>query len=149
MLLVVIAGCGEANRCGPSSGTVERVIDGDTIELSSGERVRYLLIDTPENTTEVECFGPEATAYNAELALGREVELAYGDECEDRYGRLLAYVSLGDREINTLLVERGYACVLYIPPNGSDRAAEFAALEDGAQAANRGLWAACEDIPCN
>jgi micrococcal nuclease len=149
VVLVVLAGCGGSDRCGPSSGTVARVIDGDTIELASGERVRYLLVDTPESTTEVECFGPEAKAYNIELVLGREVELAYDAECEDRYGRLLAYVSLGEREINALLVERGYGCVLYIPPSGGDRAAEFAALEDLAQAAGRGLWGACEDNPCN
>jgi len=49
----------------------------------------------------------------------------------------------------TLLVERGYACVLHIPPDGDDRAAEFTALEAAARAAHRGLWGACDPIPCN
>jgi micrococcal nuclease len=150
VLLLLVVGCGgESGRCGPSSGTVARVIDGDTIELATGERVRYLLIDTPESTTEVECFGPEAKTFNAELVEGKDVELAYDVECEDTYGRLLAYVTVGDREVNTLLLERGYACELYIPPNGADRAAEFHDVEAAARAAGRGLWAACEDIPCD
>jgi hypothetical protein len=39
--------------------------------------------------------------------------------------------------------------VLHIPPNGADRLAEFSDLEDLARALGRGLWSACEDIPCN
>jgi micrococcal nuclease len=134
---------------GSTSAVVARVIDGDTIDLESGERVRYLMIDTPESTTEVECFGEAAAAFNRELVEGKQVTLSYGDEREDRFGRTLAFVSLGDREINTLLVERGFACVLYIPPNGMDRAQEFGDLEARARADGRGLWGECEDIPCN
>ncbi len=151
-LVAIAIGCEDGatgSRCGPTTGRVARVIDGDTIELESGERVRYLMVDTPESTTTHECFGEEAKAYNAELVEDRDVALVYDEECEDRYDRLLAYVSVGDREVNALLVERGYACELYIPPNGRDRAQEFADLQATARAEQRGLWAACEDIPCN
>jgi micrococcal nuclease len=136
-------------RCGPSGGRVERVVDGDTIALESGERIRYLLVDTPENTTEVECFGPEATRFNADLVEGADVDLAYDEECEDDYGRLLAYVTVQDREVNSLLVERGFGCALFIPPNGADRREEFESLEAQARAAGRGLWGTCPENPCN
>jgi micrococcal nuclease len=139
-------GCGA--KCGPQSGVVAEVIDGDTIELDSGERIRYLLVDTPEISGDVECFGPEARDFNIDLVLGKKVDLYYDLECEDRYGRLLAYVRVDGREVNSLLVERGYACVLYIPPSGEDRVEEFEALQDSAEAANRGMWGVCEGDPC-
>jgi micrococcal nuclease len=79
---------------------------------------------------------------------GRRVQLAYDVECEDRYGRLLAYVTVDGREVNTLLVERGFACVLHIPPNGNDRADEFQALQSAARSVGRGLWGYCSERPC-
>ncbi len=82
------------------------------------------------------------------MVLGKEVKLAYDVECEDRYGRLLAYVSVAGRELNTLIIERGYGCVLYIPPSGEDREEEFLGLEAIAEAEGRGVWGACEDVPC-
>lgn len=62
---------------------------------------------------------------------------------------MLAYVSVGDREINALMVERGYACVLQIPPNGADRADEFDDLEYAAKNGMAGLWGACEEVTCD
>lgn len=153
---VVVVGvgssCAPSERCGPSHGIVARVIDGDTIELDSGERIRYLLVDTPETTGgKNECFGANAVQFNTDLVLGKEVELAYDTECTDRFGRLLAYVTVGGQEVNTLIVERGYGCVLHISPDGDDRAAEFEALEAAARAADRGLWGNCEpeEILCD
>lgn len=148
LVAALLASCQEGDRCGPSSATVVRVIDGDTVELDSGERVRYLLIDSPESTSEIECFGEEATELNRELVEGKVVQLRYESECRDRFERLLAFVSVGDREINTLLVERGYACTLFIPPNGLDRKEEFEDLELRARAQDRGLWGSCENKPC-
>lgn len=138
-----------AGRCGPPSGVVDQVIDGDTIRLESGQRIRYLLVDTPENTSEVECYGPEATQFNTDLVGGAEVELVYDEECTDNFDRTLAYVSVQEREVNSLLVERGFGCALYIPPNGADRREEFEGLQAQARAENRGLWAACPENPCN
>jgi len=148
-LALSAAACsGSGSECGPTSGTVSRVIDGDTIELESGETIRYLMVDTPENTSSVECYGPEATTFNAELVEGKAVELEYDEECTDRYDRLLAWVSVEGREVNSLLVERGFGCVLFIPPNGADREDEFDALEETARAESRGLWGACPENPC-
>ncbi len=142
--------CDGPERCGPAVATVARVIDGDTVELTTGERVRYLMIDTPETTGgKNDCYGAEAAAFNRQAVEGREIELVYDEVCEDRYGRLLAYVSVEGREINALMVERGYACVLRIPPNGATRADEFDDLEHAAQLTMAGLWGACEEISCD
>ena len=128
---------------------VARVIDGDTIEVRIGlrrEEVRYIGVDTPETVkpgTPVQCFGPEASGFNHRQLEGRRVRLVLGAERRDVYGRLLAYVYLGDRFVNALLVRRGYATTLTIPPN--DRYADlFDRLQRRAGAAGRGLWSACD-----
>jgi micrococcal nuclease len=152
LLGAVTASCdGGGSACGPTSGTVARVVDGDTIELASGERVRYLLVDTPESTGgATDCFGAEAALFNTELTLGKMVTLRYDEAaCTDRFDRLLAYVSVDGREVNTLLVERGYGCVLYVPPAGEDRRDEFDGIEAAARAASRGVWGACEEVTCD
>ena len=155
-LVVALAGAGAcasddgpASACGPSTALVTNVVDGDTIDLDTGDRVRYLLVDTPESVNgATDCFGQDAKTFNHDLVLGQTVSLRYDEECTDRFGRLLAYVSVGDREVNTLLVERGYACVLYIPPNGTDRRSEFETLEAQAKAAMRGMWGQCPVVTC-
>lgn len=124
------------------------MIDGDTIELSSGERVRYLLVDTPESTSQKECWGPEAAADNRALVAGREVELEYDVECRDRYDRLLAHVWVDDVLVGERLLALGDACVLWIPPNGADRVERFRSLEARAQREGRGLFGACVPPPC-
>ena len=156
LLLVACEGSGdgegsaEGSSCGPSTAVVKRVIDGDTVELEDGSRVRYLMIDTPESTNgKDDCFGTEATDLNRMLVEGKEVTLHYDVECTDIYDRLLAYIEVNGREINSLMVERGAACVLHIPPNGEDRVDEFEALEAEAREALVGLWGACEDVTCD
>jgi micrococcal nuclease len=142
-------GCAPAASCGPERARVERVIDGDTVEISGGERVRYLLIDTPETTSgKQECFGADALEFNRSLVEGRIVELAYASRCRDRFGRLLAYVTVGGLDVNARLVADGYACVLHVPPDGDDRVAEFSTLEGQARLNEAGLWGACPAKPC-
>ena len=146
---VLLAGALAA--CGGDDGvnaTVARVIDGDTVELTDGTRIRYLMVDTPESTTTTECYGENAKKFNHDLVEGKAVVLRYDVEREDRYGRTLAYVTVDGIEVNTLLVQRGFGCVLHIPPDGDDRIDEFKALEDEARAANAGLWGACTPRPC-
>lgn len=144
------AGCGTepGSDCGPSSGEVARVIDGDTIELTTGEKIRYLMVDTPESTTDTECYGQQAKDFNLSLVNGQTVELRYDVQCTDRYDRLLAYVFIEGTEVNRLMVERGYACVLHISPNGDDVASEYEALESAAKSAGKGLWGFCSSSPC-
>jgi endonuclease YncB( thermonuclease family) len=68
---------------------VSEVIDGDTIRLNDGRRVRYIGLDAPE---EGKCFAEEATAINRDLVLGKEISLEMDVNEMDRFGRYLAYV---------------------------------------------------------
>jgi micrococcal nuclease len=146
---VACSGAG-GSPCGPTEAVVARVIDGDTVELETGENVRYLMIDTPESTNgATDCYGAEAKQLNEQLVAGKRVTLAYDVECEDRFGRLLAFVSVAGREVNTILVERGYACVLIIPPNGADREEEFLTLEAIAEMQGAGMWGVCSVVTCD
>lgn len=145
--LALLAACGGGSPCGDSEGKVTRVIDGDTIELESGVKIRYLLVDTPEVSGTPDCFGDNAKTFNSDLVLGKTVSISYDEVCTDNFGRTLAYVTVDGQEVNTLLVQRGYACVLYIPPNGASRVDEFNALELDAKNAKRGLWSACNPLP--
>lgn len=157
LLAVAATGCGPAQpECGPATAVVARVVDGDTIELESGERIRYLLVNTPEITNgHDECFGQEGAQFNKDLVEGKQVSLAYDPaSCTGKYGRTLAYVSVQGREVNRMLVERGYACVLYLSgPDGADgagadRLVEFEDYQKLARAQNRGIWGACDPVPC-
>jgi len=154
LALTLALACGDTSpeeaRCGPSSATVQQVIDGDTIVLASGEKVRYLLVDAPEITSgKNDCYGQEAYEYNRDLVLGQEIALTYEEQCTDKYGRLLAYVEAPDGELNTLMIDRGFACYLYIPPDGEARAPEFESLELGARQGRRGMWGACPTVTCD
>jgi micrococcal nuclease len=149
--LGAVTACGAPGAaCGPSEATVERVIDGDTIVLPGGVTIRYLLVNAPETTNgHADCYGANASQFNTDLVLGKTVQLTYDLGCQDRFGRTLAYVTVDGQDVNRLLIERGYACVLHIPPDGDARADELTALEAAAKAARRGLWGACDPIPCN
>jgi micrococcal nuclease len=121
---------------------VVRVIDGDTIELEGGERVRLLSIDTPETVkpnTPIQCFGKESSNHARELLEGKEVTLVRDIEDRDKYGRLLRYVYLGNLFVNEALVKDGYARVYTYPPNVT-HAKEFVAAERIARSEKRGLW---------
>ncbi len=90
----------------------------------------------------MQCFGPRASHFTKRLLTGQRVRLVFGEERRDVYGRLLAYVFLGGRFFNPILVRRGLARSLTIPPN--DRfAPRFRRLELAAARAGRGLWGAC------
>jgi len=121
--------------------TVTRVTDGDTINLAELGRVRLIGIDTPEVYFGVECYGREASDFvKGLLPAGRRVYYEVGPEERDRFGRALAYVWLGDgRFLNRLLVARGFAQPLTIPPN-VDFAELFVRASRRARRAGRGLW---------
>jgi micrococcal nuclease len=124
--------------------TVTRNTDGDTLWLSHIGKTRLIGIDTPEVYGEQECFGRQASAFTERvLPPGTHVRYRLGVDPQDRYGRTLAYIYLSDgRMFNELLVERGYATPLTIPPN-VDYADRFLKAARRAREANRGLWKAC------
>jgi endonuclease YncB( thermonuclease family) len=120
------------------------VTDGDTIHLGELGSVRLIGIDTPEVYGVVECFGRQASDFAKRLLpLGTRVRYQIGVEERDRYGRLLAYVWLPDgRMVNRVMVERGYAQPLTIPPN-VEFADVFRTAARAARRAGLGLWHAC------
>jgi micrococcal nuclease len=151
--LLLVAGCRSSSprsTGAPGAAVVERIVDGDTIDVDIGgrqERVRLIGIDTPETKDEdapVECYGPEATALTSLLVPpGTAVRLERDAEPRDDYGRLLAYVHRTDGLfVNLELARQGAATVLSIRPNTA-YAGLIAAAVDEARRARRGLWGAC------
>jgi micrococcal nuclease len=126
-----------------TSARVTKHTDGDTLWLSGIGKVRLIGVDTPEVYGGVECYGREASAFVERiLPLGSEVSYRLGVDERDRYGRALAYVWLLDgRFLNRLLVARGYAQPLTVPPN-VEYEDLFVKVARHAREAGRGLWSA-------
>jgi micrococcal nuclease len=99
---------------------VTRVIDGDTIEvLMNGkiEDIRMLLLDTPETkhpSKPVEPFGPEASKFAKETLEGKTVGIEVGLEERDNYGRVLAYVWIGSKTYQEMVLEKGLGVTAYL-----------------------------------
>lgn len=154
----LVSDCGDGG--GPPEGAEEEgpdevaavvtdVVDGDTIEVvlpdGAEEDVRYIGVDTPESVKPgepVECGALQASHANERLVAGRRVRLRFDAERRDKYGRLLAYVYVGDLFVNAELVRRGLARTLTIEPNDSF-ALSLRRLESAAGRAGRGLWGKC------
>lgn len=137
-----------------SSAKVVRVIDGDTIEIEGGQKIRYIGIDTPElhhPSKKVQCFAKEAYEENKNLVEGRIITLEKDVSDTDRYGRLLRYVYLppdvGETThsgllVNDYLVRRGFAVIATFPPDVA-RQDEFVRAQHEARENQRGLWSFC------
>ncbi|MDQ5981789.1 MAG: micrococcal nuclease [Patescibacteria group bacterium] len=121
---------------------VIRVIDGDTIEIEGGQKIRYIGIDTSEITTPIECYGIEASNRNKELVDGKFVKLLKDVSETDRYGRLLRYVYIDDTFVNELLVREGFANASSYPPDIKYQE-QLTEAEKTARANNLGLWGKC------
>jgi len=122
---------------------VERAVDGDTLLLTNGARVRLQGIDTPETKhprKPPEPFGHEAAAYTARLVDGREVRLRFGTHRLDRYRRWLAYVYVDDVFLNERLVRLGLARACPQYPYRADMKRRFLAAERQARQDRRGIW---------
>ena len=127
---------------------VQRVIDGDTIVLESGERVRFIGVNTPEAN---EPFGSEATEFTRNALEGKTIWLQQDTTNRDRYDRLLRYIwlevprqSTNEKEIrqlmfNAILVSKGYAQPATYPPNTS-HSELFQELGREARIQHLGLW---------
>ena len=129
-----------------STAHVERVIDGDTIQVRvDGTRytVRLIGVDTPETkhpTKPVQYFGQEASAFTKAALEGKTVMLQKdrtGDTI-DRYGRWLRYVLLDGDNFNARLIRDGYAHAYRRFP--FSKRAEFIQLEEKARRQGIGLW---------
>ncbi len=127
--------------------TVREVLDGDTIVLDDGRKVRYLGVNAPEHG---QPYAHEATNFNRRLVRGLVVHLEFDQIQEDRYHRLLAYVytrrcemrGAGCEEqtmVNEQLLAEGWAHIFSIPPN-TRYAEQFLQVQEKAKAAKKGLW---------
>jgi endonuclease YncB( thermonuclease family) len=128
----------------PPKPRVARVIDGDTLELDDGSRVRLVQIDAPES--DGECYGRKAgTVLRKLLPVGTAVRLQRDRRLDnrDRYERLLRYVFKGRQNVNLLLVQRGAASVWYYQGDRGRYADELLRAAESAQANERGAWGAC------
>ena len=139
-----------------SAYVVSRVVDGDTIKLTSVERVRLIGVDTPEvhesdklvrdarrigkDGDVVKRLGEKSSQFTRKMVDNKKVILKFDIKKTDRYGRLLAYVYLEDGTfINAEIIRQGYGQVMTIPPNVkySDL---FLNLERQARQNKKGLW---------
>lgn len=124
---------------------VARVVDGDTLLLSSGVRVRLQGIDTPESVRPdhpVEPWAAEAHEFTREFvsAAGGTVRLSFGAERLDRYGRSLAFVWHKDRLLNDELVRAGLARARLDYRYSGTMKRRLANAEQEARSASRGIW---------
>jgi endonuclease YncB( thermonuclease family) len=151
--VLLLAGCGQ----GPETpltqvdrGVVADVVDGDTLRLRDGRRIRLVQIDAPEERTD--CYGRAATRALAALTPpGATIALRSDPALDDADsgGRLLRYVQAGDVNVNLRLVEDG-AAAPYFFRNARGRYADT--LLDAARGARRtrlGLWGACPGAELN
>lgn len=115
---------------------VKRVIDGDTVEIDTGERVRLLGIDTPERG---QVYYSEAKTRLKKLVENRFVALESDQTNKDKYGRLLRYIFLDSRLVNQILLEEGYAHILIIEPD-EKYADLLLESEKKARESGLGLW---------
>jgi len=132
--------------------TVSRVVDGDTIELSNREMVRYIGIDTPEIREKKNSewvynprpYAEEAKAFNQKLVEGKPVRLEFDVQKMDKYKRLLAYVYVGEEMANIEMVREGLAMIYTYPPNVK-YSQRFLDAQKEARDSKKGLWVDLEE----
>lgn len=123
-----------------TTARVTDVIDGDTLDLDDGQRVRLIGVNTPERD---QPYYEEAREFLEGRVEGKQVEIEYDVERTDQYDRTLAYLWLGDILINQEILTQGYANSLILPPNQRYEAF-FLLAEQNAQDAGIGLWRPAE-----
>jgi endonuclease YncB( thermonuclease family) len=131
---------------------VDRVVDGDTLRMESGARVRLQGVDTPETVREdypVEAWGPEASQFTKDFVrqAGGRVKLTFGNERLDNYGRYLAFVWDGDRLLNEELVRAGLAKARLGGLFSSAFKRRLRLAQEEAQRAKRGIWSNATPAP--
>ncbi len=123
---------------------VSRIHDGDTLTLSTGERVRFLQIDTPE-ISPAECYGTEAHQALVRM-IGKSTVTLESDsvsEDKDQFGRSLRYVKVGKLNINLKLVEIGAATPYFYQGEKGKYSAQLYKSAQNAKAKKLGLWKMC------
>ncbi|HST16610.1 MAG TPA: thermonuclease family protein [Gaiellaceae bacterium] len=146
--LLALVGAAGASPTGRAVYRIDHVVDGDTVDLRNGAKIRLVQIDTPEVYFSAECYGRQASAITKRLLPPGTAVFLSAEPATDRvdeYGRLLRYVIRArDRlNVNVYLVRVGAAAPYFY----DGRRGRFAGLLDRlarrARARHLGLWAAC------
>ena len=123
---------------------VERVVDGDTLVIRGGERIRLIGVDTPETKhpdKRAQPFGQEAFEFTRRMAEGKQVQIRFDPgESKDRYGRTLAYVYVDGELLNERLIREGLGRAILNYPFSADMKMVFRNAESAARSARRGVW---------
>jgi micrococcal nuclease len=124
---------------------VQRVVDGDTLLLTSGARVRLQGINAPESVKDdsrVEVWGPEASQFSKDFIehANHRVRLTFSLERKDRYDRFLAFVWDDDLMLNEELVRNGLAQARLDYRYSGTMKQRLAKAQDEARRAGRGIW---------
>jgi len=145
--VLITAGCStNSTSADDTNAKVVKVVDGDTLDVEFNgktERIRLLLVDTPETvhpSKPVEPFGPEASKFAKETLSNQRVKLEFDVSERDKYGRLLAYVWIDGKMFNELLLEKGLARVAYVYPPNVKYVDPFRAIQSKAQKEELGIW---------
>ena len=144
----------EAGSTATRALRIQRVVDGDTVALTTGARVRLVQIDTPEVYFQPECYGHQASAAaKALLRPGTAVRLLAEPATDrvDQYGRLLRYVirARDGLDVNIRLVAVGAAAPYFYAHRRGRYAARLELLARRARARKLGLWGRCPGTPYN
>lgn len=127
----------------PGLFVVQRAVDGDTLLLEDGRRVRLIGVDTPETKhpeLPVQPFGPEAAAFTSKMVGGKAVLLEFDKERRDRHGRILAYVYADDLFLNEELIRRGLGRAITRFPYSAAMKRRFRIAEQQARESGLGIW---------
>lgn len=127
---------------------VTAVIDGDTIRLADGTRVRYIGIDAPEKEG---CYAQEAKQVNQKLVIGKKVRIETDLNEMDRFGRTLAYVYLEKTNkekvfVNEYLLSQG-AGEFFLDTVNQRYEFLLVTAAEKAHSQNKGLWSVCAPDP--
>jgi micrococcal nuclease len=147
LLALVACAASAGEEGGPAeqrAAVVERIVDGDTLVVRGGARVRLVQIDAPEAGGE--CYAAASTRELARLARPGTLVVLDADprlDRVDRYGRLLRYVRSGGRNLNVELVRRGAATPYFFDGDRGRHAGALLSAVSAARIARRGMWRAC------
>lgn len=158
LLLTGVAACGVPGEAGSTagafdsgrSGTLTRVVDGDTVHVSiDGDdvKLRVLGVSAPETRKRRDCGGPQATALMRRLAPpGSKVTVSTDSktgDTVDAYGRRLGFADVRGRDVGEQIIRAGRATVYSYRGRQFSRIDRYEAAERDARAARRGSWATC------
>jgi endonuclease YncB( thermonuclease family) len=117
---------------------VKQVIDGDTIELNNGARVRISAVNAPEIGEEM---GDEAKSFADRFLAEKQIVFVRDKKKPDHYGRMLGDILADGQSLRLAMVKEGYAHILIYPPDLPKNFDELLAAQLEARKEKRGIWA--------